>query len=76
MTELYYAERRLLGRRWMIALDFYRGFGLGIHISRHPPEMSYEPHVTPWTDIALLIGPLTLTITTWNCRYETQKADC
>lgn len=75
MKELYYAEGKLFQIRWSLALDLYVGFGLGIHIVRHPPELSYEPRVTPWTGSSLLIGPLTLTLTTWDCKYETQKAD-
>ena len=76
MKELYFGEWKLFNRRWSVAIDLIPGLGFGLSIVRHPPEMGFEPYVTPWTETIGMVGPIVGTLTTWRCSYEARQADC
>ena len=75
MKELCFGEWKLFRRRWSIAIDLIPGLGFGLSIVKHPPEMSFEPYVTPWTETIAMFGPIVVTLTTWSCRYESKQAN-
>ena len=75
MREHCFKEWKIGRRRFSIAVDLLNGVGLAASIVKHPPEMSFEPYVTPWTEFNLTLGPLSATLTSWNCSYEAKQAD-
>lgn len=76
MRELCFKEWKIGNRRFSIVVDRIDGIGLCVSVLRHPPEMSMEPYVNPWTEFNLTLGPLSTTITTWNCSYEAKQTSC
>ena len=76
MRELCFKEWKIGHRRFSIAVDVINGVGLATSIIKHPPEMSFEPYVTPWTETIGMVGPIVGTLTTWRCSYEARQADC